>query len=101
VGVALATLTKVKLEPKQKIGMSAISSAGSGENVRLLRENEAQFAILQGLFGYYATTGTGPVEADGPQENLRSISMLWPNVEHFIVANDHVDRGHGRRLRWR
>jgi len=35
VGVAIATLTKVKLEPKQKIGMAAISSAGSGENVPL------------------------------------------------------------------
>ena len=60
VGVALSTLVKVKLEPSQKIGMSAISSAGSGENIRLLRENEAQFGILQGLFGYYAATGTGP-----------------------------------------
>jgi len=29
VGVALATLTKVKLQPSQKIGMSAINSAGS------------------------------------------------------------------------
>ena len=38
VGVALSTLIKVKLEPSQKIGMSAISSAGSGENVRLIRE---------------------------------------------------------------
>ena len=36
VGVALATLAKVKLEPRQGIGMSAISSAGSGENVRLI-----------------------------------------------------------------
>ena len=34
VGVAIATLTKVKLQPKKKIGMSAINSAGSGENVR-------------------------------------------------------------------
>jgi TRAP transporter TAXI family solute receptor len=93
VGVAIATLTKVKLEPKQKIGMTAISSAGSGDNVRLLRENEAQFGILQGLFGYYAATGTGPLEEAGVQENLRSVSMLWQNVEHFIVANDHVDTG--------
>ena len=54
VGVALSTLIKVKLEPKFKIGMSAINSAGSGENVKLLRENEAQFAILQGLYGYWA-----------------------------------------------
>lgn len=93
VGVAIATLTKVKLQPKQKIGMAAINSAGSGENVRLLRENEAQFAILQGLFGYYAATGTGPVEADGPQENLRSVTMLWQNVEQFVVAADMAPSG--------
>jgi len=93
VGVAISTLTKVRLEPSEGIGMSAISSAGSGENVRLLREGEAQFAILQGLFGYYAATGTGPVEADGPQEHLRSVSMLWPNVEHFIIASDRVQSG--------
>lgn len=93
VGVALSTLTKVKLEPKQKIGMSAINSAGSGENVRLLRENEAQFAILQGLFGYYAATGTGPIESAGKQENLRAVSMLWQNVEHFVVNKGDATTG--------
>lgn len=51
VGVALATLSKVKLAPKHHFSLSAISSAGSGENVKLLNENEAQFAILQGLYG--------------------------------------------------
>ena len=93
VGVALATLTKVKLQPKEKIGMSAINSAGSGENIKLLRENEAQFAILQGLYGHYAMTGSGPLEADGPQQDLRSVTMLWQNVEQFIVKNDHVKSG--------
>ncbi|MEM1377874.1 MAG: TAXI family TRAP transporter solute-binding subunit [Pseudomonadota bacterium] len=93
VGVAISTLTKVKLEPRQKIGMSAISSAGSGENVKLIRDGEAQFAILQGLFGYYAATGTGPVEADGPQEHLRSVSMLWQNVEHFVIQSDRAESG--------
>jgi TRAP transporter TAXI family solute receptor len=93
VGVAIATLSKVKLEPKEKIGMSAISSAGSGENVKLIRDKEAQFAILQGLFGYYAATGTGPVEADGPQEHLRSVSMLWQNVEHYVITADKAATG--------
>jgi len=93
VGVAISTLTKVRLEPSTGIGMNAISSAGSGENVRLLREGEAQFGILQGLFGYYAATGTGPVEADGPQEDLRSVTLLWPNVEHFVVASDVAETG--------
>jgi TRAP transporter TAXI family solute receptor len=93
VGVALATLAKVKLEPSQGIGMSAISSAGSGENVRLIREGEAQFGILQGLYGYYAATGTGPLAEVGPQENMRSVSMLWQNVEHFIISSDAATTG--------
>ncbi|MEJ6398961.1 TAXI family TRAP transporter solute-binding subunit [Yoonia sp. 208BN28-4] len=93
VGVALATLVKVKLQPGEKIGMSAISSAGSGENVRLIREGEAQFGIMQGLYGFYAASGTGPLEEVGPQENLRSVTMLWQNVEHFLVASDAATTG--------
>ncbi len=93
VGVALSTLVKVKLQPKQKIGMSAINSAGSGENVKLLRDNEVQFAILQGLFGSYAWNGTGPIEADGPQRNLRAVTMLWQNVEHFAVLKKFAKSG--------
>lgn len=93
VGVALATLTKVKLQPTQKIGMSAINSAGSGENIKLLRDNEAQFAILQGLYGYYAWKGVGPLENDGPQKDLRSVTMLWQNVEQFTILADKAKSG--------
>ncbi|GAB5377631.1 MAG: TAXI family TRAP transporter solute-binding subunit [Acuticoccus sp.] len=93
VGVALATVVKVKLQPKEKIGMSAINSAGSGENVALLRDNEVQFGILQGLYGAYAATGTGPLENVGVQDNLRSITMLWPNVEHFVIDSSLADTG--------
>jgi len=93
VGVAIATLVKVKLAPREDIAMAAISSAGSGENVKLLREDQAQFAILQGLFGRWAWTGTGKVAADGPQEYLRSVTMLWRNVEHFAVRSEHAASG--------
>jgi uncharacterized protein len=93
VGVAIATLVKVKLQPKNKISMAAINSAGSGENVKLLRDKEAQFAILQGLYGYYARTGTGPVEKSGPQKNLRSITMLWQNVEQFSIQSKYAKTG--------
>lgn len=93
VGVALSALIKIRLQPKQGIDLSAVTSAGSGENVRLLREGAAEFAILQGLFGYYAVEGVGPVEADGPQDHLRSITVLWPNVEHFVVKRQHAATG--------
>ena len=93
VGVALSTLIKVKLQPKDKINMSAINSAGSAENVKLLRDNETQFAILQGLFGSYAWNGTGPVAKDGPQKDLRAVTMLWQNVEHFVIDSEFTKSG--------
>lgn len=93
VGVAIATLTKVKLQPKYGIGVSAINSAGSGENVKLLRDNEAQFAIIQGLYGKQAWNGTGALKAQGPQRHLRSITMLWQNVEQFVVQKKYAKTG--------
>jgi TRAP transporter TAXI family solute receptor len=93
VGVALSTLVKVKLQPKHGINLSAINSAGSGENIKLLREDESQFAILQGLYGSYAWNGTGPLAKDGKQTQLRAVSMLWQNVEHFMVAAEHAKTG--------
>ncbi|WP_232314934.1 TAXI family TRAP transporter solute-binding subunit [Oceanibaculum pacificum] len=93
VGVALATLMRVKLEPTKQIGMSAISTAGSAENIQLMRDKKAEFAILQGLFGMYAMQGSGPLKADGPQPYIRSILMLWANVEHFLLAADEAKTG--------
>lgn len=93
VGVALSTLTKVKLEPKHKLSLSAISSAGSAENVKLLRENQAQFAIMMGLYGSWAKVGAGRLAKVGAQKELRSVTMLWPNVEHFLISSDRVKSG--------
>jgi uncharacterized protein len=93
VGVALATLTKVKLQPTYGTNISAINSAGSAENIRLLRENEVQFAIVQGIFGYYARTGKGPLTSEGKQEHLRSVTLLWQNVEQWLIEEKNVKTG--------
>src|SRR6056300_961760 len=91
VGTAISTLSKVKLLPKKKFSLTAVNSAGSGANVQALGAGTADFAILQGLFGSYAATGTGPVTA--PQKNIRSVTMLWQNVEQFVLNNDQVKTG--------
>ena len=93
VGVALSTLVKVKLEPGEKIGMSAISSAGSGENVRLLRENEAQFAILQGLFGSYAAKGSGhsPASVPAGRRRCRGNGHPYRGIEPSWQRGHHSD----------
>lgn len=93
VGVALATLSKVKLQPTHGINISAINSAGSAENIRLIREGEAQFAIVQGIFGHYARTGTGPLAAEGPQTHLRAMTLLWTNVEQWVMRAEDIQTG--------
>lgn len=91
VGTAISTLSKVRLLPGEKFSLTAVNSAGSGANVQALAAGTADFAILQGLFGSYAVTGTGPVSE--PQENLRSVTMLWQNVEQFVVPVDKAATG--------
>ena len=91
VGVAISTLSKIKLLPKEGFSLTAVNSAGSGANVQALAAGTADFAILQGLFGKYAAEGTGPIAT--PQENLRSVTMLWPNVEQFVIVSSKANSG--------
>ena len=93
VGVALSTLTRLRLTEKTGIEVNAINSAGSGENAYLLQRNEAQFAIMQSVFVHFASTGSGALSRMTPQKDLRSISMLWSNAEHPIIRNEFVDTG--------
>jgi TRAP transporter TAXI family solute receptor len=85
VGVAIATIAHAQLSESHGISMTAISSAGSLENVKLLRDNQAQFALLQGPFGAWAWSGEGPISQ--PQTQMRSVSAMWHNVEHFDRVN--------------
>ena len=91
VGVALATITKAQLYDTQGISLSAISSAGSMENIKLLRDNQAQFAILQGIFVPWAWNGEGPISR--PQPWLRTITALWQNTDHFVLTRDLAATG--------
>ncbi|MFL2839427.1 MAG: TAXI family TRAP transporter solute-binding subunit [Pseudohongiellaceae bacterium] len=91
VGVAIATITHAQLAESDGISMTAISSAGSLENIKLLRDNQAQFAILQGPFGAWSWDGDGPVST--PQTHIRSVSALWKNVEHFVLLSDLTENG--------
>ncbi len=91
VGVALATLAHAQLADSAGISLTAISSAGSLENVKLLRDNQAQFALLQGPFGAWSWTGEGPVSK--PQTHMRSVGAMWQNVEHFVLLSELAPTG--------
>lgn len=98
VGVAIGTLVSIKLAGKDKITATAINSAGSGENVQMLKNKEADLAILQALYGLNAYNGEGPYK-DKAFKDFRSITMLWENVEHFPLLNKYVKKGNIQDLK--
>jgi hypothetical protein len=83
VGVALSTLIKVRLQPSMGINVSAINSAGSGENIALLRDNEVQFAIFRAC------------SAPMPPRH-RSAGRCWsagkPALDHHALAERRAFR---------
>ncbi|MGI9491226.1 MAG: TAXI family TRAP transporter solute-binding subunit [Geminicoccaceae bacterium] len=93
VGVGISSLAKVKLLPLHKMDLSPVESRGFVDNVRLLQQNEAQFAILQAMFGHFARTGTGTFAGETPNDDIRAIAMLWRDAEHFVIDEDYVKTG--------
>ncbi|MEX0618598.1 MAG: TAXI family TRAP transporter solute-binding subunit [Pseudohongiellaceae bacterium] len=91
VGVAIATLAHAELSETHDISLTAISSAGSLENVKLMRDNQAQFALLQGPFGAWSWSGEGPISQ--PQTFMRSVGAMWQNVEHFVLLTELASTG--------
>lgn len=98
VGVGIATIASLKLAKDKKITFSAITSAGSAENIDMMEKNEANFGILQGLFGSMAWQGKAKYE-NNAKKNLRSVTMLWQNVEHFTVAKEVATSGNIKDLK--
>lgn len=92
VGVAIGTLISIKLAKKYHITATAINSAGSGENIQMLKNKEADFGILQALFGLNAYYGRGQYKGH-PEKDFRSVTMLWKNVEHFPILSQYVKTG--------
>jgi TRAP transporter TAXI family solute receptor len=91
-GIGMASLWSIRLAKKHGIIVQAVSSAGSGENLNMLKGKKVDLAILQGLFGKMAWNGVG-IYKGKPYKGLRAISVLWPNVEHFVIDKDKVKSG--------
>lgn len=89
IGVGLGNIWTEKVPGIRATGQS---SAGSVENIDQLRNGEADLAILQGLIGAQAVEGSGRFMGN-TYDDLRSIAMLWPNVEHFLLSDKKVKSG--------
>ncbi|MDH3660503.1 MAG: TAXI family TRAP transporter solute-binding subunit, partial [Alphaproteobacteria bacterium] len=93
VGVGISSLAKVKLMPEHKMDLSAVESKGFVHNVRMLQSNQAQFAILQAMFGHFARTGTGTFAGEAPDDTIRAVGMLWRDADHFVIDKAYEKTG--------
>lgn len=80
VGVGIATIASLKLGAAHNLTFSAITSGGSNENIDMLTKKEVDFAIVGSML-----LDIRKQKSDNKINQLRSISMLWQNVEQFIV----------------
>ena len=73
VGVALSTLVSARAE--EGFSLTAISSAGSMENIKLLRDNQAQFGLILGTFAAWAYDGVGPISTAPYSQYQRDVAQ--------------------------
>ena len=85
VGVAIGTLISIKLAKSDQITATAINSAGSGENVQMLKNKEAEHGHPPGAFRLERLQRQRGRTRARPSRTLCSVTMLWENVEHFVI----------------
>jgi TRAP transporter TAXI family solute receptor len=91
VGVAIEALVKALLGTSQGLQVRAIPTGGSSDNLRLIAEGEVQLAMLQGIHTR-AWHGDGPARA-AALSDLRSVTMLWPDIIHIALRSALVRTG--------
>jgi TRAP transporter TAXI family solute receptor len=71
-------------------GLVAIaqSSNGSVANVNAIKSGELESGFVQSDVAYWAYTGTGIFEGQGPVDNLRAIANLYPESIHVVARKD-------------
>ena len=85
IGIIFSTLWNEKLVD-MGISVSSQASAGSVENLNMLKSGEADLGIAVSDFGYYAMTAQKNFEGKGEFPEIRAITGLWPELVQFIVT---------------
>ena len=67
--------------------MVNVTSTGTRENLRLLRDGVVTAAILRGDEAALAARGEAPFEHDGTFPDLRAVASLFPEQLHVVVMS--------------
>ena len=64
----------------------AQSTEGSVANVLSIDEGALESGLSQADVAYWAYSGTGIFESEGPRESLRAVANLFPEAVHLLVS---------------
>lgn len=91
--IALTSLIKIKVLPQIGVDLSPAVVDDQVDGIKQLQQNQVQFAVVDALTGHFAYSGAGPFADSGPDNDLRAIAALWPDVAHFVLLQDYVRSG--------
>jgi len=91
-GLAMATQIDVRMSPRPNFGVVAVPTAGSIQNLKMVLERNADFAIVQRLV-LAKLQRKGENLPPASPEPIASIGWLWENVEHFLLRYEYVSQG--------
>lgn len=77
-----------KHQNEHGVACTALSTAGSLENVNKVRLGTFDFGIVQSDVQYYALKGYGPFKSLGPFSKLRAVLSLHPEIFTVVARAD-------------
>lgn len=83
-----AAFTQIINNHSDVMAVTNQTSGGSVENIRLLDNNEVEFAFVGGDTASGAVSGTGEFEGEEPIESLRGMFSMYTQPLSFVVPAD-------------
>jgi TRAP transporter TAXI family solute receptor len=76
----------------QDVTLAVLQTAGSVDNIGLLRTGTAELAFVQADVAALASAGKGVFASAGPYDTLRALLALFPEQVHIVVRADDKAR---------
>ena len=70
------------------VSVTVMETGGGAENLKFIGEGQVQFGQTSVPDIYLASKGIGAFEGTAPNENVRLMLSLLPNVYYFVVSTD-------------
>ncbi len=86
-GDAMANILNTKLSNST---LAVYSTAGSGENIRLISERKADLAIVQNDVMYYAYTGTDLYADKGTFTEFSAVASIYDECVQIVTCRDDI-----------